>query len=76
MVRSKHHWLLVVFVNMVCSFNGIEFTEKGICRIEFKLLGVRFLKCQWMIAQMVERLLCTRRTRVQIPAPAPYEITL
>ena len=32
--------------------------------------------CQWMIAQMVERLLCTRRTRVQIPAPAPYEITL
>ena len=31
---------------------------------------------QWMIAQMVERLLCTRRTQVQIPAPAPYEITL
>ena len=31
---------------------------------------------QWMIAQMVERLLCTQRTRVQIPAPAPYEITL
>ena len=32
--------------------------------------------CQWMIAQMVEGLLCTRLTRVQIPAPAPYEITL
>ena len=31
---------------------------------------------QWMIAQMVEQLLCTRRTCVQIPAPAPYEITL
>ena len=31
--------------------------------------------CQWMIAQMVERLLCTRRTQVQIPAQAPYEIT-
>ena len=30
----------------------------------------------WMIAQMVERLLCTQRTQVQIPAPAPYEITL
>ena len=29
---------------------------------------------QWMIAQMVERLLCTRLTRVQIPTPAPYEI--
>ena len=28
---------------------------------------------QWMIAQMVERLLCCL---VQIPAPAPYEITL
>ena len=31
---------------------------------------------QWMIAQMVELLLCTLRTQVQIPAPAPYEITL
>ena len=31
---------------------------------------------QWMIAQMVERLLCIRQTRFQIPAPAPYEITL
>ena len=31
---------------------------------------------QWMIAQMAERLLCTRQTRVQIPAPAAYEITL
>ena len=31
---------------------------------------------QWMIAQMAEQLLCTRRTRVQIPASAPYDITL
>jgi hypothetical protein len=31
---------------------------------------------QRLMAQMVERLLCTRRTRFQIPAPAPYEITL
>ena len=41
--------------------------------------GQDFKVCQfsqWMIAQMVERLLCTRRTRVQIPAPALYEITL
>ena len=29
-----------------------------------------------MIAQLAERLLCTQRTRVQIPALAPYEITL
>ena len=35
-----------------------------------------FYSCQWMIAQMVERLFCTRQTRVQIPAPASYEITL
>ena len=35
-----------------------------------------FYFSQWMIAQMVKRLLCTRRTRFQIPAPAPYEITL
>ena len=36
------------------------------------------IKCsyQGLMAQMVERLLCTRRTRVQIPAPAPYEIRL
>ena len=26
--------LLVVFVNKVCDFNGIVFTEKGVCRIE------------------------------------------
>ena len=32
--------------------------------------------CQWMIAQMAERLLFTWQTRVQIPAPALYEITL
>ena len=31
---------------------------------------------QWMIAQMAERMLCTWRTRVQIPTLAPYEITL
>ena len=31
---------------------------------------LRTYSSQWMIAQMVERLLC------QIPAPAPYEITL
>ena len=42
--------------------------------IEFLLFYNRVLtNHQWMIAQMVERLLCTR---VQIPAPAPYEITL
>ena len=35
-----------------------------------KLLSIVY--GQWMIAQMVEWLLCTRRTRVQIPAPAPY----
>ena len=34
------------------------------------------INSHWMIAQMLERLLCTRRTRVQIPALAPYEITL
>ena len=34
------------------------------------------LSRQWMIAQMAELLLCTRRTRVLIPALAPYEITL
>ena len=34
------------------------------------------LSSQWMIAQIVERLLCSRQTRVQIPALAPYEITL
>ena len=28
--------LLVVFVNRVCDFNGIVFTEKGVCRIVFK----------------------------------------
>ena len=33
------------------------------------------VESQCMIAQMVEQLLRTRRTRVQIPAPAPYEIT-
>ena len=27
----------------------------------------KYPPCQWMIAQMIERLLCTRRTRVQIP---------
>ena len=32
--------------------------------------------CQWMLAQMIEQLLYTRQTRVQIPAPAPYEITI
>ena len=34
---------------------------------------ITYLKyqCQWKIAQMVER-----RTRIQIPGPAPYEITL
>ena len=37
---------------------------------------LRGLERQWMIAQMVEQLLCTQRTQVQIPAPAPYEITL
>ena len=37
---------------------------------------LRSVSSQWMIAQMVERLLCTWRTQVQIPAPAPYEITL
>ena len=31
---------------------------------------------QWMIAQLVERLLFTQQTWVQIPAPAPDEITL
>ena len=34
------------------------------------------LSRQWMIAQTAERLLCTRRTWVQIPALTPYEITL
>ena len=32
--------------------------------------------CQLMIAQMAESLVSTWRIRVQIPAPAPYEITL
>ena len=45
------------------------------CRLSF-IRKQRSFRGQWMIAQMVERLLCTRRTRVQIPAPAPYEITL
>ena len=31
--------LLVVFVNKVCDFNGIEFTEKGVCRIVFATLN-------------------------------------
>ena len=43
MVRSKHFGLFVIFVNKVCDFNGIEFTEKGVCGIEFKLSGLRVL---------------------------------
>ena len=31
---------------------------------------------QWTKTQIAERLLCTRRTRVQIPSLAPYEIFL
>ena len=27
----------------VCNFNGIEFTEKGVCRIVFATLVLRFL---------------------------------
>ena len=33
-----------VFVNSVCDFNEFKFTEKGVCIIEFTLLGFRFLK--------------------------------
>ena len=28
--------LLVVFVNKVCDFNGVVFTEKRVCRVVFK----------------------------------------
>ena len=42
-VRLKHFGLLVVFVNKVCDFNRIEFTEKGVCRFVFTTLVFRFL---------------------------------
>ena len=32
------------FVNRACDFNEFKFTEKEVCRIEFTLLGFRFLK--------------------------------
>ena len=45
MVRSKHFGLLVVFVNRVCDFNGIEFTETGVCKLYLQLqfLGFKLL---------------------------------
>ena len=41
--QVQHFELLVVFVNKVCDFNGIEFTGKGVCRIVFATLVFRFL---------------------------------
>ena len=37
----------------VCDFNEIEFTEKGVCRIEFKLLGFRFKLLEYNIRPFV-----------------------
>ena len=34
---------MVVVVNKDCDFSGIELTEKGVCRIEIKLLSSRGL---------------------------------
>ena len=39
----KHFRLMVVFVNKVCDFNRIKFTEKEAYRIEFKFLSLRVL---------------------------------
>ena len=34
---------MVVFVNRVFGFNEFKFTDKGVCRIEFYTLVLRFL---------------------------------
>ena len=44
---------MVVFVNNVCDFGGIEFIEKAVCRIEFKLLGLRVLS--YLITIMAQK---------------------